>query len=1199
MSAVTTLVDELLAVLAGALGGAPTVSGRVVDPVGVPVEGATVRAVAPGAYGAVDLARAVTGADGAFALEFAGPLDAAYELVVEARGTGRRWAETRRPPLALGDVTLVLPLRLTGSVGDGGDNRPHDVRRVQDRLHRLGRLTDADVAGEPVALDGAPALPGPRTMAALAAQLASCFGRRLPVTRVLAAGPTFAALADDPPFPLTAIALPSPVGRLPGDADNIARNAPAAVITVQRRLNQLGFLSTPHLAAERVAGVVNPAALPHTMAAIQAFDRQVAGGSLQAIASEGLNGRLLNDPYHWGTRPLRMRGSVGEGGRNLPADVLAVQDRLCETGRLTEAQRQAEREAFADVPAEGRVGDDALSSTIAAIRELRAAALGEAAPAPGIVDPVDGALRCLNHPPRVELSGIVPRHPAAPESVPWSTAADVRRLQDRLLLLGFLTPEAHAAEGVDPYSAAPVDLARLAETLPALEAAARHGGPLFILQAVGEGAPNRPADVRLVQDRLHALHFLATADYERDRVDPDAPVADPARLVSLFAAVTGLRRRVFGLPAPQAGRAWTALPVIHPGDETSRFLADPLFYGRAPLRLAGSVGLHGWNFPADVRAVQERLREMSMLTDAEVAAEPLVDAGLPGRVDDTRLPSTLAAIARMRESLLGEAEGAGPARIETLGPAAAALDDRLGALRATLPLGASVGTGGQNAPADVRLVQQRLRGLGFLPEAAFRLESAAVPPEGAARLGDAQIPETIRALGDLQATLLGAERGRIVEPRSETYLALEWPRIPRRVALGLTASIGPTAGAATPNHRGDVRRVQDRLFEMELMDGVEYFARRVDASVAGAVADADMAPTTDAIRGLQATLAGVPRAAPDLTVSLGGRAQRVMEDPAYSTPTAPNAACDVAWAGPPPLVADAALLRCMRAIEAEEGGDAGGEIPALVRNSSWTPASWGAAQVTAATAINRLRQAGSAAYRTFYGLDAATLATLEARAVASVALFNLATDAVGANETEPQLRQRIAAHLAAHGAENLRTTGHGPEEVERMFRAGQLRRHVQVARDQNLPAARLLDRDTPILAAGGHDIQPHAAENIAALRMSENDVRTFINRPGIFEEHLQGFSTRSLFWTPQGQVLRNLLTDDSGFKIGRFLVRDAWQLTAGMNLQEEQRVRITAYIHNQGAGAGVANLVAQLGNPNSALMIHVYARRVVAAWANL
>ena len=69
-----------------------------------------------------------------------------------------------------GTLPPPVDLNLTGSVGNGGVNNPADVRQVQDRLHELGYLSDADHAAEQVDSAGTEPVTTqsmPRTMEAL------------------------------------------------------------------------------------------------------------------------------------------------------------------------------------------------------------------------------------------------------------------------------------------------------------------------------------------------------------------------------------------------------------------------------------------------------------------------------------------------------------------------------------------------------------------------------------------------------------------------------------------------------------------------------------------------------------------------------------------------------------------------------------------------------------------------------------------------------------------------------------------------------------------------------------------------------------------------------------------------------------------------------------------------------------------------
>lgn len=1141
-----TVADQVLSALASIGGGSVPVCGRVADEIGDPVPAALVRALAVGAFAGHERSRAETDAAGVFALP--GLSSGGFVIVVEALGSEARLA-LAAPRADVGTIRLLPPLRLTASVGDGGDNRPRDLRRLQHRLLRLGRLTPDDVAAEPIDPDAAPPVaPGPRLLAALADQLASRLGRRPPRLLVEPGTPFAEAVVALPPFPTARLALAEPVGALPGAAAPSGNGAPAFA-RVQDRLRQLGLLRPSDHAAEAVdpaaAAPIDPATRPLTVAAIATLQRRMAGSALRAIVPGTAGARLLDDPASWGRRALALADRVGAGGANRPDDVRRVQQRLWLLGHLTSAELAAERPAAA---ASAALGDAALLRTIAALRAMREQRLGEAAPAPGLVDPLDAALRRLQEPAPLALRDLV-----AP--IPWGAANradDVRAVQDRLLWLGLLSEADHATERVDPAAPGRIDFAVLTKTTAALADIAPLHQPFALSAAVGRGATNAAADVRAVQDRCLALRQLAEADHVRERADPDAGgVVDDAALAATFAAIEALRQRLLGLPAAQPGQPWTAQARVEPGDETEAMLRAPLFFGRAPLRLGGSVGSAGWNFPADVRAVQDRLRMLRLLAPADHAREA-VDALQPQRVADGALPATCTAIARLRRALLGET-GPQIERIELRSAALQSLDDPLGALRAPLPLAGSGGWDGDNAPADVLLVLDRLHGLGFLGDDDHALETgAARAAAGGAAVRDADIAVGIDAIGRWQQLMLGGVAEPCLAPWTAALHTLAWPPCPRPAELALGAAVG--RGAA--NRGADVRVLQDRLFELGVLAAADYVAERADPAAA-TVPAAALGATIAAIEQFQRTAAGHAVVPPDGRADPGGLVQRVLRDPAYGTPTAPNPDCALAVAGPArPVFAVAALRRIALAIEQGEGGSASGETPALLRNASGTPASFGRSQVIGGTCIALL--GSHPALAAHYGLDAAALAALADVAAQTAALFATvqALQPPPAGWTEAELQAAIDAHVQAHAADVRRDCGLGPADIANVFRAMQLRRHLQA-----LPAAQAT---AVLFDAATH---PDAAANMAALGIGAGDADTYRRNPAFHGEHRAGFVTRALFHAVDGQAVRDALTDDSGSRLGLLLIEQNWNATAGLGLAERDRAMLTAYLHNHGGAA--------------------------------
>ena len=149
-----------------------------------------------------------------------------------------------------------------------------------------------------------------------------------------------------------------------------------------------------------------------------------------------------------------------------------------------------------------------------------------------------------------------------------------------------------------------------------------------------------------------------------------------------------------------------------------------------------------------------------------------------------------------------------------------------------------------------------------------------------------------------------------------------------------------------------------------------------------------------------------------------------------------------------------------------------------------------------------------------------------------------------------------------------------------MFRAAQLRRH--------LTALGVNGNELVLMNAGA---MPHAAANIAALGLTPAEVGRYLRNPLFYGEHREGFVTRALFYSPEGQIVRNLLTDDSGRKIGRYVIRNNWSSTAAA-LPPRDRAQLTAYLHHHGGDAAV------LANQLAAVAADPYVVRVMQRYDN-
>jgi hypothetical protein len=1194
----------------------------VLDTIGRPVGDVEVRMLNP-AGTVLDTTR--TADDGTFVFAAGTSCPTVFDMVIDATGTPttRRFTD---PVGLLNFIFIRRPVVLTDTVGIEGANLPVDLRRVQDQLHHLGRLTDGDIAAEVIDPNSAAAIPAsdvPRLMTALYAHARATTGETQPAfeidsraIRLLDALPPVAPLlapADD---------LHTEVGEAPGApgapvAGALAMNSPADVLRVRKRLLQMGFLSLADYTTEVAdpAAALNPvpvANLRLTIAAIKKFNDKVMGNSQHAIFKDREQARVLRDPYSWGQLPLSLQGSVGARGENRPRDVRRLQERLRDLELLTPANFTAEAVVVpAPTAAQLPIADNVLAQTIAAIQVAHVNLLGVAAPAPQLLERDDPALAILNHPPAVEIFEVADERP--PIARPARTdqmnhPVHVRAVQDRLFLIGYLDQFAYGIERVNPASLAAVQSASMLSTLAAIRSVqddlgiavsgrilvaggerllpAHRPTQIVLAEAVGQGELNQPADVRPVQDRLNQLGILSDANYATERVDPTAAVAGNP-LARTFEAIGNFRQVFFRRPAMSAmPNPWEARRVVEPDGDTLAMLNNPIFYARVPLRLTASVGELSMNRLDDVKAVQKRLNDLQLLSNADYAAEtPL--ANRTERIRDDEMPLTIEALRTLRRVYLNENPAIG--RIEASHPALVALSRPFERIRKRLDLTDTVGTGGVNVPADFAKVQDRLRDLCQLKFDDYETEAAArtdpinldVMPETVAAILDWRVRN-----GDVTATDGLLERFRVPLRR------LEWPLLPVPENLAQGIQVGVGAGGVNRNQQADVLAVQQRLHHLGLLATDNYVRERRIVQGLATINSVQMPETMDAILRFQNT-AGGGIAGADRIISPNGHTERILKDPTYSTYVSTNSDTDNDHAGPGmPAVWHATathhrqITAIILAIEAHEAGGSKGEVPAILRNGSQTPASFGKAQLIGQTAVGTV--AAEASLGNFYDLDAAAMATLNAVVAAVDREWNRIFGLVPAGTTEAVFLGLITAdntaNLAAFGAGN----GFGAEDHVLMFRTAQFRR--QVAAFIAPPSSRA----AAVANIAAFMALPDVAANIAELNMRQADVRPFL-ATAIDNEHRGGFITRGLFRSEPGYKLKNAMTDDSGFKIGRFLIRDNYNsvlagLAGATAANREQRARITARIHNSGA-AGLAGFIA-----NPATATNAYTNNVMPHW---
>jgi hypothetical protein len=304
-------------------------------------------------------------------------------------------------------------------------------------------------------------------------------------------------------------------------------------------------------------------------------------------------------------------------------------------------------------------------------------------------------------------------------------------------------------------------------------------------------------------------------------------------------------------------------------------------------------------------------------------------------------------------------------------------------------------------------------------------------------------------------------------------------------------------------------------------------------------------------------------------------AARALADPTWGTLTTVNPNATNTAAGLAPATFPREVRQIITAVETIEAGQGGrGERPAELQNASGTPASFGRSQLIGGTAVDTLRN--NPAMAAAYGLDARALADLGDIATRTVQNYDAIFALVPApGMTEAALQAAITAFVASDGARVHRETGLFAADITSMFRIAQLRRHLDVARaalPAGPPAARAAAQDRAVADLMNAATHPSEAANIQALGFTRSTVKHYLANPKHIGENKQGFVTRALFTSRHGQQLRNAMTDNSGFAIGRQLLADNFasvnrRATAlGVALTVQQRAEVTARSHNSGTG---------------------------------
>ena len=715
-------------------------------------------------------------------------------------------------------------------------------------------------------------------------------------------------------------------------------------------------------------------------------------------------------------------------------------------------------------------------------------------------------------------------------------------------------------------------------------------GQVQINGTVGLDGNNAPDDVRAIQQRLVESGYLTPREFvaERPAAQPvqggQAPaLVDIATIPRTMNAIRRFSQAAFGRPTL----------LITPAQASLTFLNAPLPQPLGRINIAADVGRTGTNNPADVRAVQQRLHTLNLLSQAHFQAE-LVAANA-ANVNENAIQNTIQAIARLHRALAGsnlwiirpdsheEEILNNPPRFRTQ----------------ALEFSNSVGQAQHNAPADVRLLQDRLLNRTYLTQVHFDAE--VIDPANAAnpaQIPDNQIRQTIAALISFQVSRGLNGNGQLV-PVSETHRLLIRPSLPTARAGNLNATVGVGGdGRANINQPADVRMVQERLHELGFLSTADFLSELADPAAGGNIAVTQLARTIDAIRAFQGLVVGRT----DGNIDPGGMSLRILNDPTYGTlttfnPEANNPQAGIAFAGAGGLP----LNRIIQAIEQAEAGNRTGEVPAGLINAAGVPASFGAGQMIGGTALGVLRNPVNNQLRDQYGLDMATLNTINDRATETINRYNAIYGLVGAGGvTDANLQALYDAYIAANGVQFHTDTGLFNQDIINMFRIAQIRRRIIA---HPVPHGR--QPDTTVVDPA--DVNPavtallanaHFLASYNALGFNRNSLRAYVRRTASMGENRAGFITKAIFSHPDSQSIRNAMTDASGAAIGRVLIQqnfiDADAVVPAVQANRDQVVAaITAILHNRGGAApdhfnNLANTLADN-----------YVGRVLAIWNNL
>lgn len=266
-------------------------------------------------------------------------------------------------------------------------------------------------------------------------------------------------------------------------------------------------------------------------------------------------------------------------------------------------------------------------------------------------------------------------------------------------------------------------------------------------------------------------------------------------------------------------------------------------------------------------------------------------------------------------------------------------------------------------------------------------------------------------------------------------------------------------------------------------------------------------------------------------------------------------------------IKDPELIKIIHALEKmESGGGKTGPVPAKLRNASGVPATWGVSQVGADAAITTLRGGGMDIAKV-YGLTKSDLGELAIIARKTAKHYDSIADiSIDADASNEDIEKAVSSYLKSDGKNFIEDTGLTQRDAENMLRASLFGKQIKKYKNDDIDT--FMGRES-------------VSNNINELQLRKTDVNAYRDRPR-GREHRVGFITKAIFNAPNGEVVKDVMTRESGRLMGMLMIRRTYSLvskaeaaalaTGGISksLSAKETAQIVAAGHNLGITKGKA-----------------------------